>query len=190
VAFHQIWRGASQEHAHKHFLRPLRQRWCISSDTYEETSPLRPPFFRNASHNPYRSAEARYRQAQRGKRSSEMLRITLRRATSGGRYSEMRRITHTVQQKLIIGKPKAATVCQKYEAKRVPSRRKGSSGALGVSQPQTPRLLGLSNATARIAKCEPFARHAAESLHSQNLARKQLEGTVALVALSCPCPCI
>ena len=60
-----------------------------------------------------KGAVRRDRQAQRGNRSSEMLRITLRRATGGERSSEMRRTTHTVQQKIDIGKRKLATVRQK-----------------------------------------------------------------------------
>ena len=46
-----------------------------------------------------RLAARRDRQARRGNRSSEILSITLRRATGGERSSEMRRTAHTFQQK-------------------------------------------------------------------------------------------
>ena len=58
-------------------------------------------------------AARRDRQAQHGNRSSEILRITCRRATGGERSSGMRRTTHTVQQKFDVGKRKLATVRQK-----------------------------------------------------------------------------
>ena len=56
----------------------------------------------------------RDRQAQRGNRWSEILRTTLRGATSSERSSKMRRTAHTVQQKTDVGKHKQATVRQKF----------------------------------------------------------------------------
>ena len=73
-----------------------------------------------------KGAVRRDRQAQRGNRSSEMLRITLRRATGGERSSEMRGTTHTVQQNFEVGKSKLATVRQKLDDKALGNVRFGN----------------------------------------------------------------
>ena len=62
-------------------------------------------------------AARRDRQAQRGNRWSEILRTTLRGATSSERSSKMRRTAHTVQQKTDVGKHKQATVRQQLDDK-------------------------------------------------------------------------
>ena len=69
---------------------------------------------------------SQHRERKHGDRSSEMRCATPRRSKSGDRSSEMQRITDTVQQKCMIGKPKVATVRQKF----VPEGRKKVGGLM------------------------------------------------------------